>query len=147
MNNVNLVGRLTRDPELRYTTSGMAVVRFTLAVDRRMSREKRMEAQAKNQPITDFISCTAWNKTAELIANYVEKGKQLAIEGRIQTGSYEKNGQRIFTTDVVVNSMDFIEKSGRDHQPYNDQPYNNQQQPEQEVPDGFFPMNDEDMPF
>lgn len=176
MNNVCLVGRLTRDPELRYTTSGMAVVRFTLAVDRRMSKEKRMEAEAKNQPTADFISCTAWNKTAELIANFMQKGRRIGVEGRIQTGSYEKDGQRIYTTDVVVNNVEFLDsfqpnQGGGMNQGQNqgvqnfgqqapqNSAYNNnysQQQGsqdsfggnnQQDDIDGFFPIDNDDIPF
>lgn len=172
MNSVCLVGRLTRDPELRYTTSGMAVVRFTLAVDRRMSKEKRMEAEAKNQPTADFISCTAWGKTAETISNYVQKGHRLGVEGRIQTGSYEKDGQRFYTTDVIVNNMEFLESAAqgggmrmnqqnqgfRPQAPVNSA-YNNNSQtpqdsfggnyPQDDMQDdgGFFPVNNEDIPF
>lgn len=112
MNNVALIGRLTRDPELRYTPNGHATVRFSLAVDRRLSREKRQEAEANNQPTADFISIVAWGKTAELVANYLSKGRQVAIEGRIQTGSYERDGQRVYTTDVVANTVEFIGSTG-----------------------------------
>ncbi len=171
MNSVCLVGRLTRDPELRYTTSGMAVVRFTLAVDRRMSKEKRMEAEAKNQPTADFISCTAWNKTAELIANYMQKGSRIGVEGRIQTGSYEKDGQRVYTTDVVVNNMEFLDPAqqgggmkSNQNQGFGGAPqqaantgYNNgfsQQGSQnnfgsnnQDDVDGFFPIDNDDIPF
>ena len=169
MNSVCLVGRLTRDPELRYTTSGMAVVRFTLAVDRRMSKGRRMEAEAKNQPTADFISCTAWGKTAETISNYVFKGQRLGVEGRIQTGSYEKDGQRIYTTDVIVNNMEFLEAAPQgggmrmnQNQGYGQGPvnsaYNNNvsqgpqdnfgvNNPQDSIDDGFFPINNEDIPF
>ena len=109
MNNVALIGRLVRDPELRYTTSGMATASFTLAVDRRLSRQKRQEAEANNQPTADFIRIVAWGKTAELVANYMTKGRQIGVEGRIQTGSYEKDGRRVYTTDVVANTITFID--------------------------------------
>ena len=113
MNNVCLLGRLTRDPELRYTPQGgVAVVRFTLAVNRRLGKEKRQEIESNHGQTADFISCTAWRQTAELIANYCHQGDQIAVEGRIQTGSYEKDGRRIYTTDVVVNTMDFASRAG-----------------------------------
>lgn len=145
MNNVCLLGRLTRDPELRYTTSGMAVVRFTLAVDRHMSKEKKQEAEAKNQQTADFISCVAWNKTAELIANFMQKGRRIGVEGRIQTGSYEKDGQRIFTTDVVVNQMDFLDSlNDRAGTQSNT---NNKFESQQNDIDGFFPIDDVEIPF
>ena len=140
MNNVILIGRLTRDPELRYTTSGMAVLRFNLAVDRRMSKEKRQQAMAQNQPTADFISCTAWNKTAELIANYMRKGSRLGVEGRIQTGSYEKDGQRIYTTDVIVNQIEFLDPTNNQNTGQNFGGQSNDVE-------GFFPIDDADVPF
>jgi len=103
MNNVSLLGRLTKDPELRYTQSGIATVRFTLAVDRRF-KDQNGERGA------DFISIVAWRKAAEIIAQYARKGSQLAITGSIQTGSYDnqQTGQRVYTTDVVVDQFNFV---------------------------------------
>ena len=111
MNNVVLIGRLTRDPELRYTAqTSNAMCTFTLAVDRNMSKDKRQEAEAKGQPTADFIRIVAWGKTAELCGNYLQKGLQTAVQGRIQTGSYtNKEGQRVYTTDVVADRVNFIE--------------------------------------
>lgn len=112
MNNVNILGRLTRDPEVRYTANTqMANARFVVAVNRKLSKEKRQEAENNGYPTADFISCMAWGKTAENIANYFHKGNRIAITGHIQTGSYEKDGQRIYTTDVVVDSFDFVESN------------------------------------
>ncbi|OXZ29129.1 single-stranded DNA-binding protein [Finegoldia magna] len=112
MNSVSLMGRLTRDPELRYTANTqMANARFVVAVNRKLSKEKRQEAENNGYPTADFISCVAWGKTAENIGNYFHKGNRIAITGHIQTGSYEKDGQRIYTTDVVVDSFDFVESS------------------------------------
>lgn len=111
MNCVSLIGRLARDPELRYSQNGMAVCRFTVAVDRRMSKQKKQEAEANNQQTADFIGCTAFNQVAELIANYHRKGSQIGIDGRIQTGSYEKDGRTVYTTDVIVNNLTFIGSS------------------------------------
>lgn len=112
MNSVSLMGRLTRDPELRYTeNTQMANARFVVAVNRKLSKEKRQEAENNGYPTADFISCMAWGKTAENIANYFHKGNRIAITGHIQTGSYEKDGQRIYTTDVVVDSFDFVESN------------------------------------
>lgn len=110
MNQVVLIGRLTRDPELRYGAgTNFATCRFTLAVDRNLSREKRQEMESQNKPTADFISCVAFGKTAELIANYMSKGRQLAISGRIQTGSYQaQDGSTRYTTDVVCDRMEFI---------------------------------------
>ena len=111
MNNVSLMGRLTRDVDLRMTNSNLAVGRFNVAVDRKLSKEKRQEAEKNNQPTADFISCIAFGKTAENIATYFRKGQRIAVSGHIQTGSYEKDGQRIYTTDVVVDSFDFVESN------------------------------------
>ena len=111
MNNVSLMGRLTRDVDLRMTTSNLAVGRFNVAVDRKLSKDKRQEAEKNNQPTADFIGCIAFGKTAENIATYFRKGQRIAVSGHIQTGSYEKDGQRIYTTDVVVDSFDFVESN------------------------------------
>lgn len=111
MNIVVLIGRLTRDPELRYTaSSGNAMARFTVAIDRGLSKEKRAELEQKGQPTADFVGCVAWGKTAETIGRYFSKGKPIAIHGRIQTGSYEaQDGTRRYTTDVVVDRFEFID--------------------------------------
>lgn len=109
LNNCVLVGRLTREPELRHTTGGTAMCRFTLAVDRGLSRDKKMEMEQKGQPTADFIGCIAWGKTAELVANYLYKGSQAAIQGKIQTSSYDgQDGNRVYRTDVVAERVEFI---------------------------------------
>ena len=102
MNRVCISGRLTKDPELRTTKSGTNQTTFTVAVNRRITNDNG-EKQA------DFISCIAWNKNAENIAKYFVKGKEIAIEGHIQTGSYDGfDGTKKYTTDVVVDFFDFI---------------------------------------
>lgn len=110
MNSVNLIGRLSNSPEIRHTANNQVVCRFTLAVTRRF----------KNQVgdyEADFINCVAFGKTAELIGNYVEKGQQLAVEGRIQTSSYTAgDGSKRYTTDVVVENITFI-NSKRKNEP------------------------------
>ena len=145
MNNVSLLGRLTRDPELKYTQSGTAVARFNVAVDRRISKEKRQEAEAANQPTADFISCTAWRQTAELIANYFKKGNRIGVTGRIQTGSYEKDGTKVYTTDVIVESIDFVESKNENAGSGNNQ--GNNQEYSVENDDNFFPIDNDDIPF
>ena len=103
MNNVSLIGRLTADPELKHTQSGMAMTRFTVAVGRSYVKQGE-ERQA------DFISCVAWDKRAEMIAKYFSKGNRIGIVGEIRTGSYtDKDGNKRYTTDVVVNGVDFCE--------------------------------------
>lgn len=107
MNKVLLIGRLTKDIELKKTQSGMSYARFTLAVNRRFKSNNDQQGQD-----ADFISCVAWDKRAETMYQYLNKGSQVGIEGRIQTGSYERDGQRVYTTDVVVESFDFLEPKG-----------------------------------
>lgn len=103
MNNVSLVGRLKKDPELKYTANGKANVVFTLAVNRRPDKDGKVTA--------DFIRCLAWNKTAEFIAQYFKKGMAIGLDGQIRTGSYKReDGTTIYTTDVLVNSVEFVER-------------------------------------
>jgi single-strand DNA-binding protein len=110
MNNVVLIGRLVRDPELRYIPhSGTAVSTFTMAIDKNLSKDKKMELESKNQPTADFIRIVVWGKQAENAANYLTKGKLVGIQGRIQSGSYDKEGTRVFTTDVVASQVQFLE--------------------------------------
>lgn len=144
MNSVNLVGRLVRDPELRYSQSGTAVLKFTVAVDRKLSKDKKEEAQANNQPTADFISCIAFGKTAETTASYHSKGSQIAVEGRIQTGSYEKDGRTIYTTDVLVNSITFIGSKNNSNGGNQQNTNNNQDDYNDE---GFYPVDNDDIPF
>ena len=102
INRVVLVGRLTRDPELRKTQSGTSVCSFTMAVGRRVSTQ--------GQPDADFINCVAWNKTADLMTQYLHKGSLIGLEGRIQTRSYDnQQGQRVYVIEVVAESVQFLE--------------------------------------
>ncbi len=111
MNNVVLIGRLTRDPELRYIpNSGQAVSTFSLAIDKAISKEKKQEMESKNQPTADFINIVVWGRMAENCANYLAKGRLVAVQGRLQSGSYEaKDGTRRYTTDVVAQNVEFLE--------------------------------------
>lgn len=107
MNKVILMGRLTRDPDVRYSQgdSSVSVARYTLAVDRRVNRNN-----GDDQQTADFIGCVAFGRSAEFAEKYLKKGTKIAIEGRIQTGSYtNKDGQRVYTTDVVVENQEFAE--------------------------------------
>ena len=103
MNKCVLIGRLTKDLDLRYTQSGTAVAQFTLAVDRQFSKEKE----------TDFIPVVAWGKTAENCANYIGKGSLVAVGGRIQVRTYEaKDGGKRWVTEVVAGAVHFLDKRG-----------------------------------
>ena len=128
MNKVVLVGRFTKDPELRYATgNGIATSRFTVAVNRQGKKDE-----------ADFINCVAFNKPAELIAQYFVKGRQIAIAGHIQTGSYLKDdGAKVYTTDVVVETFDFIDSNSS----------NRNNTSNSSMDDDFTPVDDGDMPF
>ena len=104
MNKVVLMGRLTRDPDVRYSQgeTPLAIARYTLAVDRRFKRNGEQDA--------DFINCVAFGRTAEFAEKYLKQGTKMVVSGRIQTGSYtNKDGQRVYTTDVVVEEQEFAE--------------------------------------
>ena len=101
MNKVILLGRLTADPTTTVSAAGNAVTRFSIAVDRRFKQE--------NAPTADFPSCVAFGNTAAFINKYFHKGMKIALEGRLQTGSYEKDGVKHYTTDVIVESVEFAE--------------------------------------
>lgn len=140
MNNVILTGRIAKDLELRYTQTGKAYCRLTLAVDRGMSKEKKQEAEAKGQPTADFISCVVWNKLAETINRFSGKGRKILVEGSIQTGSFTaEDGSKKYTTDILVNRAEILEfannNTTEDTQPFGqfDLPYEE--------------ANNEDIPF
>lgn len=101
MNNVVLIGRLTKDPELKYSQAGKAYCRFTVAINREFNREE-----------ADFINCLAFGKTAETIAEWLGKGRRIALQGRIQTGSYQNsNGDSVYTTEVVADRFEFVDSA------------------------------------
>ena len=120
MNKVTLIGRTTKDIELRYTKSNKAVASFILAVDRRSKDDG-----------ADFISCVVWGNTAEAMNNYVHKGNKVAIFGHIATRSYDKDGQKVYITEVVADEVEFLEKR------------------EQKQSNGFVELDDDegDLPF
>jgi single-strand DNA-binding protein len=140
MNKVILMGRLVREPELRYSnTSNLAVVKFSLAVDRRFKRE--------GQPDADFISCTAFGKTAEFINNYFTKGMRVAVTGRLQVSSWEEEpGKKRYSTDVVVEEAYFADskKDGG-----NNEFAGRQMDQMSQADDGFAKVDDDDdeLPF
>lgn len=111
MNKVILMGRLTRDPQVSYSNTAngqMAIARYNLAVDRRAKKEEQS---------ADFISCVCFGKTAEFAEKYLRQGTKIAVEGRIQTGSYtNKDGVKVYTTDVVVDNTEFAESKNADKQ-------------------------------
>jgi len=127
MNLVVLIGRLTRDPELKYlANTGTPVATFSLAVDKQLSKEKKQELAEKGEPTADFINIVVWGKQAENCANYLAKGRLVAIQGRIQSRSWETENGRRYTTEVVANQVQFLEW-GKDN----------------DIPDGFIEVNSE----
>lgn len=134
MNSVQLLGRLTRDPDVRYTDSGSTIARFSIAVDRRFKQEGGETA--------DFINCIAFGKTAEFIEKYFTKGLKIALNGRIQTGSYtNKDGVKVYTTDVVAENVEFAESKGNNAG--NNNPVSTPNGDFMSIPDGI----DEGLPF
>ncbi|WP_409229175.1 single-stranded DNA-binding protein [Gudongella sp. SC589] len=130
MNQVILIGNLTRDPEMKYTQSGLAITRFTLALNR-----PKKDGQDQG---ADFINIVTFGKLAENCANYLAKGGKTAVSGRINSGSYEdKDGKKVYTVDVIANSVEFLEwgdkkeSSGTDYSDI----------------DGFHPTDNDDIPF
>lgn len=136
INNVVLVGRLTKDPDLRYTASGAAVATFTLAVNRNFTN------QSGNRE-ADFINCVMWRKPAETLANYARKGTLLGVTGRIQTRNYEnQQGQRVYVTEVVAENFQLLEKreesTREQQQPAGNDPFANS---------SSIDISDDDLPF
>ncbi|MBR6729285.1 MAG: single-stranded DNA-binding protein [Clostridia bacterium] len=143
MNKVVLVGRLARDPELRTTQSGTAVVSFTVACDRRFVKQGE-ERQA------DFIGCVAWGKTAEFVSRYFTKGMRIALDGRIQTRTWEdQNGQKRYATEVIAEDVEFAQSKNENGGSYQAPAYSAPaapQAPSADI-DGFMPVEEEDLPF
>lgn len=133
MNSVQLVGRLTKEPDVKYTNGGSTIARFNLAVDRRFKQE--------GQPDADFPSVVAFGKTAEFIEKYFHKGMRIGVIGRIQTGSYkDKDGKTIYTTDIIAENVEFVESKNTG----NTEPVSNQADDGfMNIPDGI----DEELPF
>ena len=141
LNNISLVGRLTKDVELRYTPSNVAVATFTLAVNRTFKNENG-EREA------DFINCVMWRQQAENLANWTKKGALIGITGRIQTRSYDnQQGRRVYVTEVVAETLQLLESKGQGGQ-------GQQKQAQQQTPDfsrntntNPLDISDDDLPF
>ncbi|MBP1926865.1 single-strand DNA-binding protein [Sedimentibacter acidaminivorans] len=121
MNHVVLIGRLVRDPELKFIpTTGMAVTNFTLAVDKDLFGDKKQEAVNQGKPTANFIYITVFGKSAENCANYLNKGNKCAVHGRITTSSYEKDGAKQYKTGVTADRVEFLEGKKNDSDVDND---------------------------
>ena len=128
MNKVFLIGRLSRDPELRHTTSGTAVCQINVAISRPVSQG--------SEPQTDFINVVVWNKQAENIARYLSKGRQIAVEGRIQTRNYDNNeGKRTYVTEVIASNVEFLgsandnNRNNTNSNPFDENPFDSMEPP------------------
>ena len=152
INRVVLVGRLTRDPELRRPTPDFAVTSFTVAVDNRFAKQEENK--------TSFISCTTFNKSAEFVTNYARKGSLVGIEGRLQSRQYDdKDGRRVFVTEVICDNVQLLESKAQQEQRnqasgYHNDPYANanssyepQVSPKKNDDFGGFNISDDDLPF
>ena len=129
MNSFSGIGRLTRDPDVRYNpNTQVAVARFTIAIDSGYGDNKR----------TDFPSIVVFGKMAEVVEKYLKKGSQVAVQGRLQTGSYEKDGVRHYTTDIIASNIKFLAKPKQDS--------NTSSSEQNDIPEGFA-MIDEEFPF
>ena len=137
MNKAILMGRLTRDPEIRYTQGDnpMCIARYTLAVDRRFSRNGNNDGNN-----ADFIPCVVFGKSAEFTEKYLKKGTKIAVSGRIQTGSYQRDGQTIYTTDVVADRVEFLTPKSQTSEPLVQMTGN-------VTEDGFAEVQDDQLPF
>lgn len=136
MNKWEGIGRLTRDPEVRYTqgSNPMAIARYTLAVDRRIKKE--------NEQSADFIPCIAFGKSAEFVEKYLKKGTKMAVVGRIQTGSYtNQNGQKVYTTEIIVEEQEFAESKNASSGGQNQAPQQSQKTQDDGL-DGFMNIPD-----
>ena len=127
MNNITLIGRLTADPALKYTQSGKAFCKFSIAVQREFNRDE-----------ADFINCIAWDKRAEAICEYLRKGRRIATQGRLSVNSYEKDGETKWKTEVIVDKFEFVDSANSDTK-------ESEKLKEKEEPENY--EDDDDFPF
>ena len=131
MNKAILIGRLTRDPELRYTSSGRAVCQFSIAISRNYTNQQ-------GQRDTDFINCVVWDKQAENLAKYITKGRLIAVDGRIQTRNYDNNeGKKVYVTEVLANNIQFLESKN------SGQGNNSESNPFDSMPEPSYPVSND----
>ena len=134
MNKVIMIGRLTKDPEVKKTSSGKSIASFTLAVNQRFNRDK-----------TDFINCVAWEKTAEYLGNYVKKGNLIAVEGRISTRNYDgPDGKKVYITEVVCDSVQGLERNDQPKPSNEPKPWQTYKEPVNDYP---IDIDEEILPF
>jgi single-strand DNA-binding protein len=141
LNRVILVGRLTKDPALKYTPNGVAVANFTLAVNRPFTNQQ-------GERDADFINCVVWRKPAENVSSFLQKGSLAGVDGRVQTRSYENNeGKRVFMTEIVAESVQFLEPQGSRNSQSNAGNGNSSGYSNDPFSDGTINISDDDLPF
>lgn len=142
MNRVVIVGRLTRDPDLRYTSNGVAVANFNVAVNRPFKNQN-------GEQEADFIQCVTWRKQAENLADYMKKGSQIGVDGRVQTRSYDaQDGKKVFVTEILAESIQFLESKNTSNNSSNTQQPKQQEQPQSfEQAGEQINIQDDDLPF
>ncbi len=126
MNRTVIVGRLTRDPDLRYTPNGVAVANFTVAINRPFKNQD-------GEQEADFINCVAWRKQAENLSNYMKKGSQIGVDGRLQSRSYDgQDGKKVFVTEILAEQIQFLESKGQQSETSQQTQQNSYQAPQQQ---------------
>ena len=151
INNVVLVGRLTKDIELRKTQSGLSVASFTIACDRRLSQEQRNN----NEQSADFISCVAWRGSADFLGQYSHKGDTVGVEGRIQTRNYDRDGQKVYVTEIIANNVSILHSNQPRQAQAQTQPQQQTQNttitqandPIEDYLNGYSDINSDELPF
>lgn len=153
INNVVLVGRLTKDVEVKKTQSGLSVASFTIACDRRLSQEQRNN----NEQSADFISCVAWRGSADFLGNYAHKGDTVGVEGRIQTRNYDRDGQKVYVTEIIANSVSILHSTQPRQAQAQTQPQQKAQtqntaatqanDPIEDYLNGYSDINSDELPF
>ncbi|NCB42025.1 MAG: single-stranded DNA-binding protein [Clostridia bacterium] len=140
MNSVSLIGRLTKDPDVRYGAENqLAVARFSVAIDRGKDRDGQSRG-------TDFPNIVCFGKTAELVEKYMTKGRLVGIQGRVQTGKYEKDGRTVYTTDILADRVEFLDWGDKNEGEGTKQSFG-ASKPSSDVPEGFGALTDDDIPF
>lgn len=140
MNSVSLIGRLTRDPDVRYGAENqLAVARFSIAIDR--GKDKNGQSRG-----TDFPNIVCFGRTAELVEQYMAKGRLVGIQGRVQTGKYEKDGRTIYTTDILADRVEFLDWGDKSEGGETKQSSGTSKS-SSDVPEGFGTLTDDDIPF
>lgn len=151
INNVVLVGRLTKDVEIRKTQSGLSVASFTIACDRRLSQEQKNNGEQS----ADFISCVAWRGSADFLGRYGHKGDTVGVEGRIQTRNYDRDGQKVYVTEIIANSVSILHSNQPKQAQAQTQPQQQTQNtaatqandPIEDYLNGYSDINSDELPF